>query len=304
MNEHAEDPKDDANQHSGVNQRRRGIIIAGATAPVWLPELVSSTSAEPVSPAPSSKPGDDLVMTIVYDNNAGPETLLAKWGFGCLIKGAEKTILFDTGGEGWALMANLHQLEFDPNEIDVVVLSHIHWDHVGGLGALAAERKGGLPVYVPSGFPQALLDHIRAVGNNPIEAADSKQICHGVRTTGTLGQGAIEEHGLCVRTRDGWTMITGCAHPGVHKMAAQADKVTGGPIQTVFGGFHMLQKPNSFIDGVVKRFETLGVGITAPTHCTGDPARNRFKEKLGDRCVLPGVGHVFTFPAPAPNRQG
>ena len=38
-----------------------------------------------------------LRITVVYDNNPYKEGLTTSWGFACVIKGAEKTILFDTG---------------------------------------------------------------------------------------------------------------------------------------------------------------------------------------------------------------
>ncbi|MGD2271826.1 MAG: MBL fold metallo-hydrolase [Desulfobacterales bacterium] len=64
----------------------------------------------------------------------------ASWGFACVIKGPEKTILFDTGGDSAVLLNNMQQLGIDPKAIDVVVLSHIHGDHVGGFH-LAAMSK-------------------------------------------------------------------------------------------------------------------------------------------------------------------
>ena len=76
---------------------------------------------------------DELRITVVYDNNPYKEGLTTSWGFACVIKGAEKTILFDTGGNSAVLLDNMQQLGMDPKEIDVVVLSHIHGDHVGGL---------------------------------------------------------------------------------------------------------------------------------------------------------------------------
>ena len=177
-----------------------------------------------------------MTMTIVYDNNPGREGLISEWGFGCVIRGLKKTILFDTGGAGWALLSNMRQLDVNIKEIDVVVLSHIHWDHTGGLPSVAIERTD-LPAYMPIGFPEAFKEHAQSIGTRPIEAAESVEICPGIRTTGTLGRGAIEEHGLCVKTDKGWVLITGCAHPGIDNMAARAKKVTGGPIELVLGGF-------------------------------------------------------------------
>ncbi|UCD83135.1 MAG: MBL fold metallo-hydrolase [Desulfobacterales bacterium] len=55
-------------------------------------------------------------------NKAG---LTTSWGFACVIKGAEKTILFDTGGSSAVLLGNMQRLGIDPKEIDMLVLSHI-----------------------------------------------------------------------------------------------------------------------------------------------------------------------------------
>jgi hypothetical protein len=48
----------------------------------------------------------DIKISVIYDNNPYKEGLETAWGFSCLIKGTEKTILFDTGGDGslkWVL---------------------------------------------------------------------------------------------------------------------------------------------------------------------------------------------------------
>lgn len=45
-------------------------------------------------------------LTVLYDNTVYQEGLQAEWGFSCLIEGAEKTILFDTGGNPQILKSN------------------------------------------------------------------------------------------------------------------------------------------------------------------------------------------------------
>jgi 7,8-dihydropterin-6-yl-methyl-4-(beta-D-ribofuranosyl)aminobenzene 5'-phosphate synthase len=58
-----------------------------------------------------------LNITVVYDNNPYKKELTTSWGFACIIKGAEKTVLFDTGGDSDVLLKNMKQLGIDPKEI-------------------------------------------------------------------------------------------------------------------------------------------------------------------------------------------
>ena len=59
----------------------------------------------------------ELHITVVYDNNPYKEGLTTSWGFACVIKGAEKTILFDTGGNRALLLNNMLQQGMDAKEI-------------------------------------------------------------------------------------------------------------------------------------------------------------------------------------------
>lgn len=71
-------------------------------------------------------------ITILYDNNCLPG-FKASWGFSCLIETKENSIIFDTGWDGNILLHNLALAQVKLEEIDMVVLSHSHWDHTGGL---------------------------------------------------------------------------------------------------------------------------------------------------------------------------
>ena len=269
--------------------------IAAITASVMLScPGCRSTREAPESISTRSANKGDITITIVYDNNPGAEGLTPAWGFACIIQLPEKTILFDTGGDGRILLGNMRQLNIDPKEIDAIVLSHIHGDHTGGLPSVLRIRPG-VAVYIPTGFPAAFKKQIRSFGGQLIEAGESEAICRSVRTTGTLGKGAIEEQGLCIKCRDGWVLITGCAHPGVADMAAEAKRITNGPIHLVMGGFHMGWQSNSQIEAVIDRFEELSIQQAAPCHCSGRAARKLFKQRFGARCTLPGVGSTFRF---------
>jgi glyoxylase-like metal-dependent hydrolase (beta-lactamase superfamily II) len=56
------------------------------------------------------------------------------------IRTGERNILVDTGFGG-AVFDHLKALEVDPAQVDVVLLTHLHGDHIGGL------QKGGKPLF-------------------------------------------------------------------------------------------------------------------------------------------------------------
>jgi len=85
-------------------------------------------------------------------------------GFSCYLEGLEKTILFDTGGNGEILVSNLEKLGLDVTKIKVVVLSHFHGDHTGGLNELL-RRNPGMEVWLPDHFPENFKDGIRKKGS-------------------------------------------------------------------------------------------------------------------------------------------
>jgi len=88
-------------------------------------------------------------IAVIYDNEA-LLNLKSGWGFSCLVEN-EKKVLFDTGWDGTILLSNLKALGINPKDIDIVVLSHDHWDHIGGLAQLL-DVNPDVDVYVPSSF--------------------------------------------------------------------------------------------------------------------------------------------------------
>lgn len=103
-----------------------------------------------------------LVIQIIVDNNAGPGGTLGESGFSAL---AEVTytdstlmkLLFDTGPSPVAFLNNLKKLEIDLASIETIILSHGHWDHVGGLKEAIALTNKRVPVIC---HPDALLPKI------------------------------------------------------------------------------------------------------------------------------------------------
>ena len=231
----------------------------------------------------------NLSIVILYDNNPYKEGLKTGWGFSCLIK-AKKTILFDTGGDGTILLENMEKLGINPEEIDIVVLSHIHGDHVGGLKSVL-ERNSKVVVYLPKSFPQSFKEYVKKYAR-VVEVHEPIEICEGIYSTGELGWW-IKEQALIVNTDKGLIVITGCAHPGIVKMVKTAKDLLGNDVLLVMGGFHLFSKSNDEILKIVSDFKKLGVRYVAPCHCSGDAAREIFKSEYGENFISAGVGKII-----------
>jgi len=61
-----------------------------------------------------------MKLTVLYDNRSYIPDFESGWGFSCLIRLPEATILFDTGGDGPTLLGNMKQLLIEPEEVDII----------------------------------------------------------------------------------------------------------------------------------------------------------------------------------------
>jgi 7,8-dihydropterin-6-yl-methyl-4-(beta-D-ribofuranosyl)aminobenzene 5'-phosphate synthase len=229
-----------------------------------------------------------VVLTIIYDNNPYDERLKTGWGFGCYINVDGTGILFDTGGDPSILLENMAKLNINVKDIEIIVLSHIHGDHVGGLfGSL--EVNSQVKVYMPASFPSDFKQRVREYRCEVIEVTDALKICNGVATTGELGT-VIKEQSLIISTMKGLFVVTGCAHPGVTGIVKKAEELTGMVVYLVLGGFHLSGESEKTISAIIEEFRALEVVKVAPCHCSGNLARSLFKEGFEEDYIEVGVG--------------
>ncbi len=235
--------------------------------------------------------GYKISITVTYDNNAYEQGLETAWGFSAFITGTEKSILFDTGG--WLLLDNMEKLSIEPDRIDVVVLSHIHRDHTGGLDSFL-EKNPNVTVYLPVSFPKKFKDNARDHGARIIEVKESMQICENVYSTGQLGR-LIKEQSLIIRTDKGLVVITGCAHPGIVKIVNTAKDLMKDNILLVMGGFHLEWATKGRIEKIISAFKQWHVQYVGPCHCSGHKARSLFEKHFGSSYINTGAGKVITL---------
>jgi len=101
-----------------------------------------------------------------------PDALVAEPGFSALVRvernGRERTLLFDTGVSPTGMAENMRRLGLSLRDVEAIVLSHGHWDHVTGMeGVARALGRTRLPALIHPEFWRRR--RIRFPGLDPAE---------------------------------------------------------------------------------------------------------------------------------------
>src|SRR5258708_34452405 len=105
-------------------------------------------SVTAIGPATSVAVAAENQITILYDAFGKDATMSKDWGFSALVEVAGKRILFDTGDDRDIFAANVKAKGVDLTNLDFVVLSHRHSDHMAGLSHVVSVSPEG-ELYVP-----------------------------------------------------------------------------------------------------------------------------------------------------------
>jgi 7,8-dihydropterin-6-yl-methyl-4-(beta-D-ribofuranosyl)aminobenzene 5'-phosphate synthase len=172
-----------------------------------------------------------------------------------LLRADDLTVLFDCGlgteREESVMETNARTLEVPFEDLDCVVISHLHPDHVGGprsqvrhtfsLGR-AQSVPGAVPAYVPTEMthPRAdvcVVEEARVIGRGvAVLPPLSRMIFWSV----LFWSGPVAEQALVVNVRGrGLVLVSGCGHPEIELVLAAAERIVEAPIYAVIGGLHL-----------------------------------------------------------------
>lgn len=260
-------------------------------------------------------------ITILIENTCKRSDLSAEHGLSLLVEDAGKRILFDTGASP-AFADNAAQLGIDLCTVDMVVLSHGHYDHGGGISRFL-ELNTHAPVWVS---PHAFEPHFNAAGKDiglsptlkghpricPVPAAAYAlapgltlhpaweiPCCYPFAGDGMCtmldGKQAPDdfrhEQYLLIEEAGRRILISGCSHRGILNIATHFRP------DILIGGFHLAKASAERID------ETGTHLLSLPTrfytgHCTGAAATARLQQLLGDRLIPFSTGQVIQIDMP------
>jgi 7,8-dihydropterin-6-yl-methyl-4-(beta-D-ribofuranosyl)aminobenzene 5'-phosphate synthase len=111
----------------------------------------------PATRVPFARAVDPDVPARFLEGGRTGDALRAEHGFSALVTiekaGQTTRVLFDAGLTPDGLVENMRRLELEPHDIDIIVLSHGHWDHTTGMdGLVRALGRANVPVLIHPDF--------------------------------------------------------------------------------------------------------------------------------------------------------
>ena len=298
--------------------KRRNLIATALSAPAVLSAGCSSLGQTAAAANPSQPR-----ITILFDALCSETHLIKDWGYAALIEIDGRRILFDTGNNGQTLAHNARALGADLSRLDMVVMSHRHGDHMGGMAHLLSVNpkvviyapKEGFGVYggdLPGSFyrrSEALPPQRRYYDGKAPEVMrfgaawpeanirlidKTTELAPGVHVISLVSDkpGTLElrELSLALQTPQGLVLVVGCSHPGIDRILEAAVKIDP-RIHLISGGMHMVVSKDDEIAKTINVIQnTYKVAYVAPGHCTGEPAFEAMSKAFGDRYLYAGVG--------------
>ena len=246
---------------------------------------------------------------------AGRSDMETGHGVAYLIRTDHATILFDLGYNPDAtspspLEQNMARLGISRADLDLIVISHRHPDHVGGqnwwtnntfsFDGAAQPRLGDLPIYVPEAMTYP--------GSSPVLAAAPTRLAEGIGTTGLIRYAQPfpiwlatpdgDEEALAVNIAgEGIVLITGCGHMGLERLLARAKTVFDVPIVGVVGGLHYGNVDAATVQPEIQLLHGLNPRLVALSpHDSGQAVLDAFAQAFPVTYQPVQVGAVITVP--------
>jgi len=218
---------------------------------------------------------------------------MSGWGLSLYIVADNITILFDFGPSPEALLHNAKMLNLDLCHVDFYVLSHEHFDHLGGIVAIARQCRIGT-VYVPAHVSTNVVKYLLKLGLNVVKVEKLHVLSPGVYIVEFRQPLAEQVLAINVCGR-GLVVFTGCAHPGILNIVEKLKETIKKPIYGIIGGLHLIGKPEAEVRKIVQELVKENVSIIVPPHCSGKTIHEILSTNYPDHYIRLKLCHNFTI---------
>ena len=272
-----------------------------------------------------------MVITTLVENSTISKEYINKPGLCIHLKTEKHNILFDLGPDD-TFIKNAKKLNIDINNVDIVIISHGHKDHGGGLEVFLNHNdkariyisKYGFDNYYASflkymkfyvGLNQDLKENKRIVLTDEIHHIDeelilisnikgdslvpngNKNLMIKNKKTFTLDNFKHEQH-LILNHSGKNILISGCSHGGILNILQESEEKVRLKIEFMIGGLHLYNPINkktenlSFINELGNKLLDKNIKIYT-CHCTGLKAFDLLKNILGSNIRTLKTGQVI-----------
>jgi len=253
-----------------------------------------------------------LEIIPLYEEASTGEEFVIGHGVSYLIYTDSATILLDVGNNPNQLavapfVQNMQALGISPEEIDAIVISHPHPDHVGGVEAWKQDsisfdgfsnEQVDLPIYVPSPMKnQGVILDPEPVSLSP-DMSTTGIISYPEVYPLSLSEPKGGEQALVVNVAgEGLVLITGCGHPTLEKLVTRAEALYGLPVVGVVGGLHYEGATTEDVQPHIQFLEPRQPKLVALSpHDSSPQALEAFQSAFPEAYQVIQVGGKIQFP--------
>ncbi len=258
----------------------------------------------------------------LIENTEGSKGCLFEHGLSFYVETSRHKLLVDTGATN-AFIENAEKLGIDLKQIDLVILSHGHYDHAGGILGFAKknpnarilmQRSAGEKYYHKSDAvtryigidPEIMeLQQLELIDGNKkmdeeiflFSGVTGRKLWPSGNRELKVKRGSeyyqdefLHEQYLVLEENERRVLLSGCAHNGILNILEKYREIYGSNPDAVISGFHMRKKSGyteEDLDTVRKiAAELKKLDTTFYTgHCTGEIPYQILKEIMGDQLV-------------------
>jgi 7,8-dihydropterin-6-yl-methyl-4-(beta-D-ribofuranosyl)aminobenzene 5'-phosphate synthase len=271
----------------------------------------------------------NIRITTLVENTASGAGLSAEHGLSFWIEYGDKKILFDTG-QSDLILHNAQTLGIDLTKTDMIILSHGHYDHTGGLKEVLSLAENASVYFHPAALEPKYnfkKGNRREIGiapdtrvilqeyienNKAFYTKGERELLPGFSITGQIPRNndfedtggnffldrncnkpdtMLDDQAIFFDSPKGLVILLGCAHAGVVNTLHYAAKLSGETqIYAVMGGMHLLKASAERIEYTIDAMRRNDVRKIGLAHCTGSKAIEKFKSTFPNQCFSCSVG--------------
>lgn len=272
-----------------------------------------------------------MKIVTLMENDTIDERLKVAHGLSMYIEHNDHKILFDVGPNN-NFEKNAEVLGIDLTQVDMVIISHGHFDHGKGLkrflllndkakiyvsrDVFSRQYKKLGPLYIPIGLkkPKDLSRFVFI--KKSMNLTDDMKIYSGIKNVEQIiGDSSLltksnndyvqdpfdHEIYLMIKNEANNVLFSGCSHKGIENIVDQIEKKEGASISHILGGFHMTHYDpedliqTTYLESLGQKLYKKDTQTYYSCHCTGDDAYTALKPQMKEKLERIKTGSVINL---------